>query len=367
MSTWVAKIKQRSIRAKLTMSWSDPWHVIPVIQLKRSVCVACFSCLLRAGTLATLWRLRLLLLVLPLEDGPMEELAELQVKVGECLRSQKQWLSCKMLNHYNDWVFHFRKKLVWRSSLRTGSTAYCFAIQFLRWEHQSRGEEQRSERGLDDEVTLNTFFKAWPWLCYSNMPKVSQNSFDNVINGVTTLCQLFDMWIQLYRLNKCMEASNVSDLKIDMQCCNEVMQPFEKSSHFIQYKYVLNVSDCVKQTFAEALLQVLEEVVPICRKRGGYEAAIELLCGLWFRPKSPESEVTFTSKEFRPLACLNSFGLWSCELCLVCFLSQRLFVAAIKSFRSCVTQDVLMNAININKQCLKISVSPPPRILCNLS
>eukprot|EP00913_Durusdinium_trenchii_P003879 g3588.t1 len=51
------------------------------------------------------------------------------------------------------------------------------------------GKEQRSEQGLDNDVTLNTFFK------------------------------LFDMWIQLYRLNKCME--------------------------------------------------VLEEVVPICRKRGG--------------------------------------------------------------------------------------------------
>mmetsp|Transcript_57737 Transcript_57737/g.108195 ORF Transcript_57737/g.108195 Transcript_57737/m.108195 type:complete len:221 (+) Transcript_57737:55-717(+) len=49
--------------------------------------------------------------------------------------------------------------------------------------------EQRSERGLDDETTLHTFFK------------------------------LFDMWIQLYRLNKCME--------------------------------------------------VLPEVVPICRSRGG--------------------------------------------------------------------------------------------------
>lgn len=50
-------------------------------------------------------------------------------------------------------------------------------------------EEQRAEKGLDDEVTLNTFFK------------------------------LFDMWIQLYRLNKCAE--------------------------------------------------VLEDVVPICRRRGG--------------------------------------------------------------------------------------------------
>ncbi|CAE7478145.1 unnamed protein product [Symbiodinium pilosum] len=49
--------------------------------------------------------------------------------------------------------------------------------------------EQREERGLDDETTLHTFFK------------------------------LFDMWIQLYRLNKCME--------------------------------------------------VLPEVVPICRSRGG--------------------------------------------------------------------------------------------------
>ncbi|CAJ1394707.1 unnamed protein product [Effrenium voratum] len=73
------------------------------------------------------------------EDGPMEELAELQVK--EEARLEK-----------------------------------LFA-------------EQRAERGLDDDVTLNTFFK------------------------------LFDMWIQLYRLNKCME--------------------------------------------------VLEEVVPICRSRGG--------------------------------------------------------------------------------------------------
>ncbi|CAK9012503.1 Inorganic diphosphatase [Durusdinium trenchii] len=73
------------------------------------------------------------------EDGPMEELAELQIK--EEARLEK-----------------------------------LFA-------------EQRSEQGLDNDVTLNTFFK------------------------------LFDMWIQLYRLNKCME--------------------------------------------------VLEEVVPICRKRGG--------------------------------------------------------------------------------------------------
>jgi len=50
-------------------------------------------------------------------------------------------------------------------------------------------QEQRAERGLDDDETLKTFFK------------------------------LFDMWIQLYRLNKCVE--------------------------------------------------VLEEVVPICRRRGG--------------------------------------------------------------------------------------------------
>eukprot|EP00434_Breviolum_minutum_P003613 symbB.v1.2.003182.t1/scaffold173.1/size339812/25 len=73
------------------------------------------------------------------QDGPMEELAELQIK--EEARLEK-----------------------------------LFA-------------EQRLEKGLDNDDTLNTFF------------------------------QLFDMWIQLYRLNKCME--------------------------------------------------VLEEVVPICRKRGG--------------------------------------------------------------------------------------------------
>ncbi|CAL1165592.1 unnamed protein product [Cladocopium goreaui] len=73
------------------------------------------------------------------QDGPMEELAELQIK--EEARLEKLF------------------------------------------------QEQRQQQGLDDDSTLNTFF------------------------------QLFDMWIQLYRLNKCME--------------------------------------------------VLEEVVPICRRRGG--------------------------------------------------------------------------------------------------
>mmetsp|Transcript_232 Transcript_232/g.695 ORF Transcript_232/g.695 Transcript_232/m.695 type:complete len:440 (-) Transcript_232:6-1325(-) len=76
--------------------------------------------------------------------------------------------------------------------------------------------EQRNDRGLDDEVTLATFFK------------------------------LFDMWIQLYRLNKCME--------------------------------------------------VLEEVVPICRRRGGQlhiQGVQALAFTLWKQSKFKEAAELF--------------------------------------------------------------------------
>lgn len=77
-------------------------------------------------------------------------------------------------------------------------------------------EEQRRQRGLDDEVTLETFFK------------------------------LFDMWIQLYRLNKCAE--------------------------------------------------VLEDVVPICRQRGGQlhvKGVQALAFTLWKQSKFRESAKLF--------------------------------------------------------------------------
>lgn len=73
-------------------------------------------------------------------------------------------------------------------------------------------QEQRQQQGLDDDSTLNTFF------------------------------QLFDMWIQLYRLNKCME--------------------------------------------------VLEEVVPICRRRGGdfhVKGVQALAFTLWKKSQFKES------------------------------------------------------------------------------
>eukprot|EP00435_Cladocopium_sp_Y103_P024362 s1485_g6.t1 len=96
------------------------------------------------------------------QDGPMEELAELQIK--EEARLEKLF------------------------------------------------QEQRQQQGLDDDGTLNTFF------------------------------QLFDMWIQLYRLNKCME--------------------------------------------------VLEEVVPICRRRGGdfhVKGVQALAFTLWKKSQFKES------------------------------------------------------------------------------
>eukprot|EP00418_Pyrodinium_bahamense_P002610 CAMPEP_0179016392 /NCGR_PEP_ID=MMETSP0796-20121207/3291_1 /TAXON_ID=73915 /ORGANISM="Pyrodinium bahamense, Strain pbaha01" /LENGTH=477 /DNA_ID=CAMNT_0020712071 /DNA_START=12 /DNA_END=1445 /DNA_ORIENTATION=+ len=81
-------------------------------------------------------------------------------------------------------------------------------------------QEQRQERGLDDEVTLKTFFK------------------------------LFDMWIQLYRLNKCADA--------------------------------------------------LEEIVPICRRRGGQlhvQGVQALAFTLWKQSRFREAIELFREME----------------------------------------------------------------------